>query len=252
MQTELLDTSVVGRTFQFRIDGVIACFYLQRGAFGADGDGEENRRIIQLFEDLSTTDQVQAVLLRNAEGAFSAFEHRSHIDAEPRTPSPGAAPLHHVDALNRFALTATRHNKVIVTCLSGEVATPFFGLSLATDIRLASPSLSYCLSHVALGVPPSGGLGFLLPRYVGQGLATQWLMCGGTLDAETALRHGLINAVIKSDWFEAGCIEWIEGLLQSGTGNPKTLRRMIYHEAADYPTYLAGERTLQIPSFLDE
>ena len=43
------------------------------------------------------------------------------------------------------------------------------------------------------------GAAYLLPRVVGAGRATQLLMLGDTIDAETADRYGLVSELVPDD-----------------------------------------------------
>ena len=43
------------------------------------------------------------------------------------------------------------------------------------------------------------GAAYLLPRVVGAGRATQLLMLGDTIDAETADRYGLVSELVDDD-----------------------------------------------------
>lgn len=68
-------------------------------------------------------------------------------------------------------------------------------LALACDIRLASPNAVFAQPEVSLGIPPGWGGSQRLPRIVGPGIAAELIFTGRRVDAEEALRIGLVNTI---------------------------------------------------------
>ena len=68
-------------------------------------------------------------------------------------------------------------------------------LALAADIRLAGESATFRMGHVREGGIPSHGGTQRLTRAVGRGQALRLLLTGETLDADDALRTGLVHDV---------------------------------------------------------
>jgi enoyl-CoA hydratase/carnithine racemase len=69
-------------------------------------------------------------------------------------------------------------------------------MSLCCDIRLATPDAVFGLPEVRLGYIPSAGGTQLLPRTVRGSLAREMIMTGLPIDAEHALRAGLVTYVV--------------------------------------------------------
>ena len=61
----------------------------------------------------------------------------------------------------------------------GDVAPPFFGAALAADYRFGTDEMVFQPSHLKLGYPPSGGIGFFLPRFVSHAKARDLLSIMG-------------------------------------------------------------------------
>lgn len=84
----------------------------------------------------------------------------------------------------------------IVAQIQGIAAGAGSVLALAADFRLLSDKASFAFLFTKVGLAGADmGSAYLLPRIVGAGRATELLMLGDKLDAESALRIGLANSV---------------------------------------------------------
>jgi len=70
-------------------------------------------------------------------------------------------------------------------------------LALACDLRVAGRSAKLGQPEVALGIIPAAGGCYRLPRLVGLGRAKELVYTGRMVDAEEALRIGLVNHVVE-------------------------------------------------------
>jgi enoyl-CoA hydratase/carnithine racemase len=68
-------------------------------------------------------------------------------------------------------------------------------LALAADIRLASETATMGLTEARLAIIPGAGGTQRLPRLVGKGIAKEMIFTGRRIDAQEALRIGLVNHV---------------------------------------------------------
>ncbi len=68
--------------------------------------------------------------------------------------------------------------------------------ALACDIRIASDNAKLGLPETGLGIIPGAGGTQRLPRIVGTGVAKEMILAGTILDANDALRVGLVNRVV--------------------------------------------------------
>jgi enoyl-CoA hydratase len=69
-------------------------------------------------------------------------------------------------------------------------------VALACDIRIASANALFGLTEVRWGVLPGGGGTQRLPRLIGPGYAKRMILTGERIDAEEALRIGLIERLV--------------------------------------------------------
>ena len=68
-------------------------------------------------------------------------------------------------------------------------------LAYAADIRIATPTLQIGNPETGLGIMAAAGAAWRLPEIVGHARASEMLLTGRMLDAEEALRWGLVSAV---------------------------------------------------------
>ena len=77
-------------------------------------------------------------------------------------------------------------------------------LALACTFRLATRNAKMGTPEIKLGLIPGYGGTQRLPRVVGEARALEMVMTGRTVDAEEALRMGLVNRLIDGDAVAAG------------------------------------------------
>jgi len=72
-------------------------------------------------------------------------------------------------------------------------------LAYAADIRIATPSLRIGNPETGLGIIAAAGATWRLPEIVGGARASELLLTGRSLDAEEALRWGLVSSLHPAD-----------------------------------------------------
>ena len=70
---------------------------------------------------------------------------------------------------------------------------------MACHMRVAAKRARFGQPEVKLGILPGFGGTQRLPRLVGRGAATQLILSGAVINAEEALRIGLVNEVVEPD-----------------------------------------------------
>ncbi|MGE0386169.1 MAG: enoyl-CoA hydratase/isomerase family protein [Gammaproteobacteria bacterium] len=88
----------------------------------------------------------------------------------------------------------------IIALVNGAAVGGGFGLALAADVRIAGASARMATGFTKVGT--SGcemGVSFLLPRLVGSGQALELMYTSRLIDAQRALRIGLVNDVVADE-----------------------------------------------------
>jgi enoyl-CoA hydratase/carnithine racemase len=109
----------------------------------------------------------------------------------------GAPDGRHADALLAAPVAAPleRFSKPLVAAINGPAVGGGLELALAADVRIASTSARFGLPEVKLGSLPGSGGTQRLARLTSPALAARMLLTGEPIDAETALRFGLVSDV---------------------------------------------------------
>jgi enoyl-CoA hydratase/carnithine racemase len=88
----------------------------------------------------------------------------------------------------------------VIAAVNGIAAGAGSVIALAADFRLLAQSASFAFLFTRVGLAGADmGSAYLLPRIVGLGRATELLMLGGTIDATTADKYGLVSRLVADD-----------------------------------------------------
>lgn len=110
----------------------------------------------------------------------------------------------------------------VATAVNGPCAGIGVVLAIAADARFASHAATFTTAFARLGLVAEYGIAWLLPRLVGLGTATEWLLTGRTVDAHEARAAGLVTSV--SDDALGTALAWARGVAD-GT-SPDSVRAM--------------------------
>ncbi len=95
-----------------------------------------------------------------------------------------------------YAAVVRDIRKPVIAGLKGWVLGGGMEIALATDIRIAGRSVRIGGPEVTRGWVGGGGASQMLPRLVGYGQAMRMLLVGDPVDADAALRMGLVEEVV--------------------------------------------------------
>ena len=89
--------------------------------------------------------------------------------------------------------------KPFVAAVHGHALAGGFELALICDVRFAARGTQFGLPDTPLGLSPTSGMTWLLPRIVGLGRAMYLTLSADSIDANEAQRIGLVDRVIEPD-----------------------------------------------------
>jgi enoyl-CoA hydratase len=103
--------------------------------------------------------------------------------------------------------TVENLTKPVIAAVNGFALGGGCELAIACDMRFAADNAKFGQPEVNLGVIPGFGGTQRLPRLIGKGLATELLFSGDIIDAQEALRIGLVNKVYVREELLDKCLE---------------------------------------------
>jgi enoyl-CoA hydratase/carnithine racemase len=171
------------------------------------------------FASLDEDDSVRVAVLTGAGPVFCAG-----VDLKETGP-PSTERL--VAPLESFA-------KPLVAAVNGPAAGGGFELALACDVRVASTTATFALPEVRIGSLPGSGGTQRLARAVPPAVAAKLVLTGQPLDAEGALRYGLVSDVVEPEELAP----FVQGLAAAIAANaPLSLRaaKTVLRAAAEQP-----------------
>ncbi|MDD4802816.1 MAG: short-chain-enoyl-CoA hydratase [Syntrophomonas sp.] len=89
--------------------------------------------------------------------------------------------------------------KPVIAAVNGFALGGGCELAMCCDFRIASTKAKFGQPEVGLGITPGFGGTQRLPRLVGSGMAKQLLYTADIIDANEALRIGLVNSVVEPE-----------------------------------------------------
>ncbi|MFO0980671.1 MAG: enoyl-CoA hydratase family protein [Planctomycetota bacterium] len=150
------------------------------------------------FEALQTHAEPRAVLLTGAGRGFCSGGDVNAIIAELFARDMQGLDFTRLTC--RLIRSMRQLRCPIVAALNGVTAGAGAVMALASDFRIASTEARIAFLFVKVGLSGADmGAAFLLPRVIGLGRATELLMLGDFIDAQTAERYGLYQRVVPGE-----------------------------------------------------
>lgn len=193
-----------------------------------------NALSLQLTRDLEAalhkaiSDKARAVVLTGSGRAFCSGgdlrEMQSMWKKEGRIEAFLEEPL---KALHTLILLIRETPVPFIAVVNGVCAGAGTNLALACDLVIAAEDASFNEAFVRIGLSPDGGGTFFLTRGVGEKIAAELFMTGGTIDAKRAAEIGMINRVVPADSLMEESAKMATKLAQSPTGAIGRIKRML-------------------------
>ncbi|MGH3335188.1 MAG: enoyl-CoA hydratase/isomerase family protein, partial [Nocardioides sp.] len=156
---------------------------------------------VAAIDELDADRSVRVVVVTGRGPAFCSGGNTAWIASEPEAT---------VDELRermlpfyRAWLSIRRLEVPTIAAVNGAAIGAGLCLALACDIRYAAAGARLGVPFVQLGMHAGMGGTYLLPEAVGAAHARDLLLTGRIVDAEEALRLGLVSRVIEPDAFRA-------------------------------------------------
>jgi enoyl-CoA hydratase/carnithine racemase len=209
-------TPIAPTHFRFALDAGVATITLDRPQRLNALTFEVYRELAETFERLDSYDAIRAVIITgNGRGFCSGGDQDDIIHHLLGRTTPELVAF--TRATGRLIAAMRKCRRPIVGAINGVAVGAGAVIACACDVRIAAAAVKFGFIFPRVGLCGADmGATYLLPRIVGLGHASELLFFGDVIDAEHALRIGLVNRVV-ADGAEAVSVarEWA-GRLAAG------------------------------------
>jgi 2-(1,2-epoxy-1,2-dihydrophenyl)acetyl-CoA isomerase len=196
-------------------------------------NAELGDELLAAVRAVADDDAVRAVVVRGAGRAFSSGADLKDSALRASTPE-GVPDLRKVlvEAYHPIITGIRRMEKPVIASVNGGAIGIGLSLALACDLVIAGESAYFLLAFVNIGLVPDGGSSLFVPARVGFARAAELALLGERVDAQSAVRWGLINRVVPDADLaaetEALGRRLAAGPTRSYAGSKRQLNAMVY------------------------
>ncbi len=193
-------------------EGVGTILLNRPDAMNALGGGMR-QEILTALETAAADEEVRVIVITGAGKAFCAGGDVKEFVSGKR--AEANLPVDQRPARDKIVLLLQQTGKPTIASVNGVAAGGGCNLALACDMRIASDRARFGEVFVRRGLVPDWGGMWLLPRLVGYARAAEMIFSGEVIDAQEALRIGLVNKVVPHDELASATKEFARKLLKS-------------------------------------
>ncbi|MEO2077451.1 MAG: enoyl-CoA hydratase [Bacillus sp. (in: firmicutes)] len=205
-----------------QVNGRVATLEMNRPESLNSMDADVIKGLVCKLKEISDSDDIDIVVLRGKGRAFSAggdiktmLSNMNESDFFPV-----------MDCISELIITLYSIPKLTISAITGAAAGLGFSLALATDYIIADQTSKLAMNFIGIGLIPDGGAHFFLEKRLGETRAKQVIWDGKMMNAEEALRWGLIQEVAEGDLqsaLEGRVSDWLSRPVQAMIKTKKIL-----------------------------
>ena len=211
-------------TVEVTVENRIATIVLNRPQAMNSVDPETRSLLHALWQRLRTDDDIRVAIITGAgEKAFCTGS-----DLKKTMPSDESAAQQLFGGGNRGSLvTGLDTDKPLIAAINGYAMGGGMELALACDIRVCSDNAQFALSEVKIGSIPGAGGTQRLPRAIGMSDAMLMLLTGDRVDAQEALRMGIVSRVVPQSELLATARNIAERIAANAPLSVRAVKRLV-------------------------
>jgi enoyl-CoA hydratase/carnithine racemase len=175
----------------------------------------------RVVDEAAGDPQVGALILTGAGNSFCSGIDLAELRGVSDTPLAHKSML--TNQIHRVMEAVERLDKPIIAAINGPAVGAGLDMALMCDMRLAGRSARMSEGYIRVGLVPGDGGCYFLPRLVGSAKALELLLTGDFVDADEALRIGMVNRVCE----DADLAAEAHGLAEKLAAGPRVINGMI-------------------------
>ena len=211
--------------------------------------GHMRRDLAEALEHAGSNRSVRVIVITGAGRGFCAggdiafmAELMQRRDADEFSRILGAG--------RRVILAIRQMAKPVIASINGPASGAGCNLALACDLRIASNNATFSQSFAKVGLHPDWGGTYFLPRLVTPNKACEMFFLGESIDAEEALRLGIINQLVAPEDLESATLQLAQRLRAAPPIALAAAKHAVYmSQAAELEEMLRYETEAQLRCF---
>jgi len=213
-------------TLLFNREGGAAVITLNRPERRNAISNQMRYELCEAIDAANHDENIGAIVLTGAGKSFCAGADISRFEKrdtpQPEIPNPRFEWVEQVYA-----------SKPIVCAINGYAIGAGLTRTLVCDVRIASTAASFSMRFVKVGLVPELGSTFFLPQIVGMQSALDLSLSGRTIDAQEALRIGLVLKVVEPEKLMPEALRLAESYAENPPGAVMAAKKLILANAVN-------------------
>ncbi len=189
------------------------------------------QEVTSVLKSAAADDKVRAIVLTGAGKGFCAGADMSLLSAISQEPASRSEFLTDVNVDGDVRPDFRKKHawllsipKPVIAAINGPAVGLGFIIPLYCDFRFASERAKFSVIFSKRGLVAEYGLAWMLPRIVGTGNAIELMFTSKIIEAQEALKIGLVSRVMPEEGFLGSVQEFAREL--ASTVSPRSLRIM--------------------------
>jgi len=185
---------------------------------------------IKTLEEWRSDPEVKVVIVTGAGDSFC-----SGVDLTATADREKQGPVEHKNVLweliHRIPLSLEDMDKPVIAALSGVAVGAGLDMALMCDLRFAADTARLSEGYIKAGLVPGDGGCYYLPRLVGVAKALELFWTGDFIDAQEALRIGMVNRVYPANKLMEETYDFARRLAKGPSLIIQTIKRATYQSS---------------------
>ena len=221
-------------------DGPIAIITNNRPEKHNAANDAMDRRFFEVLAELHRREGLRAVIWRGEGASFSSGRDTTELGVRTEDLSD----FEFIERGHRGTLQLLTLPAPILAVLKGWVIGGSFERALLCDLRIAGESAKMMLPEVRHGVVPDSAGTARLFQMAGHGLVADLALTGRPMDAQEALRHGVVSRVVPDAKLDETALEMARQIAAAPAFTVQMFRRTLGRLANPAVASSLGEEAL--------
>ena len=208
-------------------DGSVAILSYNRPDKHNAFNNAADAKLWELLAEIKDNENLRAVVWRGNGKSFSSGRDLTEMGGRPE----GISDLEFIENGHKNTKLFFEIEIPIIVAIKGWAMGGSFQRALLCDMRIAGESAKMRLPEVTHGVLPDTGGTARLFQIAGHGIAADMVYTGRVMDAEEALRHGVVSRVVADDQLDDTVLEVAHQISKSSAFAVKMFKRNLHNIA---------------------